>query len=136
MNTKLLLQIAEDMLKRPTQVNMYDWATDENAIGDEPGGCGTAGCIAGFALARRSFRGNLMKMRDRYCRDGRNPETHAAIALDLTDEEADRLFYLDHWPVELQRAYTDAYSYTGDQLTVAKVTAKRIKLFVKTKGKK
>lgn len=121
MNTKLLLQVKEQILKEPDQFTMADWFTSWNSIGSmEIPNCGTAACIGGWALAIHK-QTTPQKARDYYYL------YHSpARALDLPVLLADKLFYETQWPSEFQRRWEQCLT-TRDK---AQVAADRIDHFI------
>ncbi len=129
MNIKALKQVQRDMEHRPTQVNMGSYFSRTVPRGhDKPGGCGTTGCIAGFAIWRKLKAKNLqqaskieIKLDDR---------TEGEKALGLTPEQSQRLFFLEGWPARFRGRI--GQSRTPRQYTKAVID--RIAHFIKTKG--
>lgn len=130
MNIKALKQVQRDMEHRPTQVNMGSYFSRTVPRGhDKPGGCGTTGCIAGFAIWRKLKAKNLqqaskieIKLDDR---------TEGEKALGLTHTQSHNLFYQENWPLEFRERMVMAR--TPKQYTEAVID--RITHFIETKGK-
>jgi hypothetical protein len=117
------------MLDRPDQVYMESFFSHRSAVSDKAGGCGTAGCIAGF-LAFRS------RKRCKTLEDAANYDNTAGSAIKyagLTKPQAIRLFYIQNWPVRFFKAY-QAQKRNG-AVAVASVVVKRIEHFIKTQGR-
>jgi len=119
MNTELLLKVKAHILEEPKRLNMSTWVrTDE--VGPDAPSCGTIACIAGWVCLlidadfdrRRSYRVNAIRL------------------LGITEEQADRLFYIEAWPSEFYLDYSNTFSFAK----MAKVTAERIDYFINTKG--
>lgn len=139
MNVKLLEQVKAMILKFPEHVNMDMWS-EGTLIADKQSAplCGTAGCIAGWALAVE--HGALTK---EFVMDNNIAEAAAELLGLLSSGaeidieamkgfEADRLFYTELWPTEFRLAYYDTparSSYRGQ------VVADRIDHFIATGGK-
>lgn len=92
MNIPLLLQIADHIAKQPEALDMSMFFGD----------CGTVFCIGGLACL-------IMEGPSAYVRHKTppyyTPDTRARNHLELSMFQSERLFYLDHWPVELEREY-------------------------------
>lgn len=141
MNIKLLRQIQQVIRKSPTQFNMGDWITrhaDETDHGAPigVGKCGTACCIAGWATVLNGKR-KLAKV----------PHTWMAEpgqrALDITDEQAGRLFWTQQWPLYFRDKYwklsdaalqADLSKRCVFAARLADVACERIDHFIKTDG--
>lgn len=124
MNVELLEKVKQHILEEPKRLWMGDWAfkvspTDENAPA-----CGTVGCIAGWA----SLLSNPTQPFSDVANSADDPNVNN---LDLDEDTAWRLFYVDSWPVQFVDAYDKA---RGDLTKRAEITAARIEHFIKTKG--
>jgi hypothetical protein len=87
--------------------------------------CGTAACIAGWGILLYGHKTpkQVAKLKQ--------PNLYAAKLLGLDMAQADRLFFVTHWPTELRSQFR-----TGETpLIRAKVAAKRIEYLIKTDGK-
>jgi hypothetical protein len=113
-NRELMLLIKAQILKEPRQFVMQSFFS---SILDELGGkfddliptnCGTAACIAGWAIvigkqfknpleARRVFRWNDPKITPTL-----NPETEGQKLLGLSHSQANDLFFVQNWPENFQ----------------------------------
>lgn len=144
MNVKLLRKIQRTILKHYRQVDMSSWFDSTSARTPR---CGTTACIAGWAvtfqvaptklsplLAAKSMNPNFLSHGSWMVGDRVKEMTQAGMeALDLTPNQADRLFFDNSWPEELsvklatQRPGTKRY---------AQVVSERIDLFIKSKGRK
>lgn len=108
MNATLLLKVKDRILREPENFAMRSWQ------------CGTTACIGGWACLLSSkfamYRG------DDY-------ETDAIAALGITEDDAGKLFFVDHWPEDLRRKYWHATSKKEE----AQVAAERIDRFLAEK---
>lgn len=116
MNITLLNQIKEKILQYPDTFNMAWW----KLYGE---GCNTTMCIAGHALCLINAPLNHWGF----------PACYATEALELTEEQANRLFYSSAWPMPYLKAY-NRYALERDPRMAAKVAAKRIDHFIATNG--
>lgn len=124
MNVKLLRQIKKIILEKPKKFDLMVWhGRAETFYGvrwvrplDEDRPCGTVHCIAGWAQMLTKERGNARAV--------------GMAALGLNKDQAQKLFMLDYWPDEFQDPYYEAEGY----LEMAKIAARRIEHFIKTKG--
>ena len=132
MNIKLLRQIKREILKRPTQFNMNWWFQKRDSLGNRAGGCGTAACIAGWAVAiAGTEKGETIRLAEfsgGSFFDTNTPDSAKSI-LDISDDHAHRLFDRSNWPMR----YLDERANTS--MKVAKLAAARIEHFIKTKGR-
>ena len=133
MNIKNLLKIKADILARPDLLFMSLWYLPS-------GGCGTAACLAGHAAAyQRSTETDLERRLNCVASVCLRVFPEGKRFLGLTTAQAQRLFFMrEHhfsidrrWPLEFDEAYHRARSDKGR----AKVAARRIDHFIKTKGK-
>ena len=118
MNIELLRRIQKHILEEPLRLNMHDWAVNGSALqfgyhGLRAPPCGIVCCIGGWA---RELSGGL------------TPET----ALELTTDEAIKLFYLRHWPKDLLSLLHQTSVQTAEY---AVITARRIDRFIRTNGR-
>lgn len=124
MNTILLNIIKKQILAEPRQFNMGNYFSGILPDGTEPANCGTAACIAGWAMAKASASNP---------KDARKLDVdrnnHAAMLLGITEQQAGRLFYEDEWPKQFQST-----SRSGLKLRARRAAA-RINHFIKTKGR-
>ena len=141
MNVAKLLAVKRQILKVPSQFGMTRYFfTDVNHFNnkyelkrEKIPNCGTAGCIAGWAVALEEFQGSPAEAYKAY---SRSPHRRAQFLLDLTEIEAERLFYLtpsahESWPPQFREAY-QAAKRLRDR---ARVAARRIDHFIKTGGR-
>lgn len=128
MNISLLRKVQRAILKHPDQFDMGWWFQDKLSIRDkrvDAGGCGTAGCIGGWAIHIHKQCKKLVDAKKCFYQ-GSIPAT----LLSLNDGEADRLFVDDFWPIRFRLRYQNGKT----PLTRAKAAAARIDHFIKTKG--
>ena len=103
----LLDRVCEQILKEPKQFQMDAFFATANGMADTPEvipNCGTAACIAGWAIALH---------------DGLNPKAaneHLHVNLDyyfagimqLPIGDTNNLIYVDQWPDEFQEPFIEA----------------------------
>lgn len=151
MNKELLLKVKEQILREPKQFLMEDWFTNQDGLdhsynGDRPDGdlikapyiipnCGTAACIAGWALSLAV--GTNPKDTSRHF-SYYNESREASSRLDIDKETGKKLFFFSLWPrLELGLLETDTdttftQNYTPEQR--AEIAARRIDLFIESNG--
>lgn len=123
-NKEHLLKIKQHILEEPNRLNMSDWIDTHLSIGEKIFDryasvpqvvpvCGTVGCIAGWSAHLRKVKFNSSAERD-------------FLGLDSDD-----LFFVDYWPEELGKRYTNATT----PLEKAQVTAEAIDLIIAGDGK-
>lgn len=128
MNVKLLEKVKEAILAEPRQFVMGEYfVIDEGLfdLGREIPNCGTAACIAGWAVTLgRRFK-NPARAR-------RIPAVgeEAVKLLRLDEDGAFRLFLVGDWPWQYREAWSEAKTAKAR----AKVAAKRIDHFIATDG--
>ena len=142
MNTKLLRRVAKHISEEPKRLAMGLWIQrkDDSYSGDglvyehyhQDGQfsnratkhrfaqCGTAGCIAGWAVLLKHGVTKAGKICD--------VPVEAAKILDI--EDCGRLFYVDDWPEEFSLPYLSAHTPAKR----ARIAVARIEHFIKTKG--
>lgn len=141
MNVKLLRQVKRHILEEPKRLQMGIWSASAKRQvrqgymeKDEAPACGTTGCIAGWAviLHKAGSRTDFLKvLRSIRGHDYRHVMQPKAIALlELTEAQADSLFFVGDWPGSFEGDYMNCK--TPKQR--ARVTAKRIEHFIRTKG--
>ena len=113
MNIPLLQAIKKAILKHPRQFNMFQFFNRQR-------------CIAGWAV-HLHVGGKRIDATAAVCGD---IHAEAQDLLGITFTESDRLFYCEEWPDRLANAYNNAKSATE----AAKIAAKRIGRFIRTKG--
>lgn len=128
-----LRRIREDILADPEHFSMVDWVSERGnatCIG------GRAALDAGYITLRQSVSASNrfydVTEAGAAIGGGRQGDDEARfrVALNLTREEADRLFNVDQWPQPLYVEYAMARSPEAR----ADVAARRIDLFIKTRG--
>ena len=130
MNTKKLLRIKASILKHPGQFVMHSYFSKLNSLGKQATGCGTAACIAGWAIANEYKDKTLKEVTTGDWRYFIEPLEKAVQILDINLPQSYRLFNQDNWPDEFKDAWWEAK--TAKQR--AKVAADRIDFFIKTNG--
>ena len=129
MNDKLLEKVKQRILEHPNRFVMRDWivtpeTNDSDTFTSDNGQkipfdkCGTAACIAGWACliqTKGEARMNTVSTAD-----------EAMDYLDLSEEDAEQLFYVGNWPSDLARAYGKA----STQAERAQIAAQRIDRFI------
>lgn len=121
--------------------------------------CGTTGCIAGWAMVlspqvKLDKFGNIKtltgELREKvletmtqksWCRDATKEQIEGwidaadaetgQVLLDLSDDEAQRLFYTENWPAKFEDAYNQA-AREGSGCGMVKATVARIDHFIET----
>lgn len=131
MNVNLLRKVQRAILKHPDQFEMSWWFHSTLSMRDKlinAGGCGTAGCIGGWAIHIHRQCKTLAEAKE-HCY---NPLSCPAklLGLKVFSAEADRLFIDEMWPQPFRRRYQNGKT----PLTRAKAAAARIDHFIKTKG--
>ncbi len=111
MNKELLYQIIDVIAKEPKTFDMSTW------------GCGTTACIGGWAL--RLTHSTWLSVHE-------DIHLMARRVLELSDDEARRLFYTKHWPESFKRDYVLCYANPEKQTDVA---IRRIRHFIATDGR-
>jgi len=123
MNVKLLRKVAKFILAKPKR---FDMANFGYRLPKKNGGpeCGTVACIAGWAVILS--QGIPQRADVPMPSIGR---LEGMVALGISDEQAQRLFYTEPWPKQFAE-------YDRDQtLKAARIAVKRIEHFIRTKGK-
>ena len=150
----LLEKVAITILEQPARLSMNNWGSiyspdyvgNRDISSSEVPVCRTQGCIAGWTifLGRPTLRTKLLKetTQENYsifhldCHVPDGAEEYAIKLLGITQEQADRLFYLpgfgfgEGWPKEFSGGFHKAK--TDKQK--AKITAARIRFFIQTDG--
>lgn len=131
MNVELLKSVREAILEEPLRIDMATWADVSH---EAP--CGTVGCIYGWAQALstglRSY--DLAE----YVKDHLTVRQPTGIMapddnpLDLTPEQAKRLYYAEHWPQEYQDMEWEEVPQNPEY---AQIVANRIDHFIATEGR-
>lgn len=129
MNVKLLRKVQKAILAHPDQFSMYEWFPPYLDNGAIAGGCGTAACVAGWAVHCKR-RGKTLKKTKELTRK-KNINSAAQKALGLTDLQASSLFHLDNWPIRFQERWDACLKANR---TIVDVACQRIDHFIATKG--
>lgn len=122
MNTKLFEHIIECIQAEPTQFDMYMWQiwnTKEST-------CGSTACIAGWA-AWLTSPDSVKDLDNNVLNLGYWEISSQAIkALEITEEQAQKLFHVDNWPEK----YRNEYRLLLDPQKLADCAVERIKYFM------
>lgn len=127
-----LKRVRARILAEPEKFSMFDWVSDDGRAADIGG---LAAIDAGF-ITPRSTRHPVTHLLydvtergaalDRYVYD----QARFGVALNLTPEEADRLYHVERWPA----IFATEYALADSPRTRAEVAARRIDFFIKTRG--
>jgi len=131
MNTRLLRRIQRAILARPDQFEMDWWFQRTLRLGGKAipaSGCGTAACIAGWAIVlsqtKRLKHGDVQRADVRhtgsYCDTGKR-------LLKLDELQTELLFAVSAWPYR----FLESYDSAPTPLARAKVAVARINYFIK-----
>lgn len=133
MNTKLLRKVQAHILEEPKRLHMGNWVRWTNKSDKEKPACGTVGCIAGWSVLLTSRQGKTFRQKVSALMGDEKPdvETLAIQRLKLTRPQCYRLFYQASWPQLEKEAFDLAQSATAR----AVITAARIDLFIKSRGR-
>lgn len=126
MNKLLLRQVAKAIKKHPRQFAMGAYFDSELDNLAPAGGCGTAACIAGWAIHLSKGKDTLRETADL----PHGGET-AMELLDINMEQRNRLFYLVNWPEDILGEYHKAKSAKR----MAEIAVARINRFIRTNGR-
>lgn len=134
MNVRLLRRVQKQILKEPRQFDMDDYFATKRTLGRNVPNCGTAACIAGWAIALSHPTRKPRDVASCYY-----PAETAGKLLELpgcNDSYNDHLclnslFLVDSWPLKFKESYNAAKTFTAK----AKIAAKRIDHYIETKGK-
>ena len=140
MNVELLEKVKKRILKQPKRLNMQYWGTAVEGCGFvlQIPPCKTQACIAGeTVLAKRLVKIDKVNGGFLFPKGEFRIADKAAALLNLSNEQADRLFYTKSirynggcWPAQFDKAYKEALT----PLERAKVAAARIDHFIATNG--
>lgn len=159
MNTKLLRRIQKQILLKPYQFEMTAWFVDNSRLkekgekvtkaynGKPIPNCGTAGCIAGWALTLglkfKKLRNAIVKFKKSIGEVYTELEhdinkkiaDKAQELLKLDTKQANRLFYVDNWPNKFVAGIDkwNAFSALSKE-EQAQVASDRIDHFINTAG--
>lgn len=127
MNVKLLRKVKRQILKEPKQFVMEGFFVEagSDVTPKKIPNCGTAACICGWAISLK----NAVTPAEANCQSV-NEWTDGEDALQLTREQADRLFAHFDWPERFFLRYRNAKSFKAR----AEAAADRIEHFIKTDG--
>lgn len=134
MNVELLRKVEKHILEEPKRLYMSKWIrrVKQHELLDQAGNpreyasCGTAACIAGWAVILNN------EPFDEREPDFFNPSPifeKARTILQLTEPEAIRLFEPLHWPTQFYVGLAD----DGSKIA-AETTVRRIEHFIDTEG--
>lgn len=123
MNKGLLKKIKKAIRSEPDKFDMTLYIAT-----DPYNSCATTACIGGWAVALHGHKGDLQQARDS---ERFSIKMAALSALDLSEEEADLLFYVCGWPEPFQDEYLTA-ELAKDASKMAKAACRRIDHFMKT----
>jgi len=137
MNVKLLKRVRDRIKLRPQQFDMTDWFSPSTNADQTPSHCGTAACIAGWAMTLHQ------RTTPEKCQapDSLTFEEYGRQILDLTFHEGQSLFYVGEWPNPYSQQFAAIRDKLrdGDKLTpkqadrlFAKIAVERINHFIKT----
>lgn len=101
MNTERLRQVQESIRTHPLKFSMNQWAKGVLVAANPE--CGTTACIAGWVLAHHFDHINGSA----YAEPLAVP-TYAKYILGITDDQADDLFFYQHWPFEFSERFERA----------------------------
>jgi hypothetical protein len=130
MNVELLQKVKAHVLEEPRRVFMGAWCLQDVHIrlnGLQVPDCNTIACISGWSAQLYNQDRRLSIGMPGYVRD-----REGEIALDITLEQAGRLFYLVEWPDDLYFKIKDTILQSTEY---AQVVAERIDRFIATEGR-
>jgi hypothetical protein len=137
LNVALLKKVKEHILENPARLRMSNWVVNrqilkaaafaeiinnkfvfeqkawDNKAQTIPA-CGTVGCIAGWTV----IIGNKL---DPEKADVINAQRRATALLNISENDASDLFFVDSWPSEYEEPYLEAESQEERAQIVAKV---------------
>lgn len=151
---RLLNEVADHILEEPKRLEMGTWGetfTEDSKYsddGDPIPSCRTQGCVAGWTIflnRPRLWKQMLKGATDNGYSCDLNDSTDGSIPgqaikiLGITEEQGASLFYLKDWMVVgdgggWPQKFTDAYNKAKSKKQKAKVTAARIRHFIKMGG--
>lgn len=130
MNTRLLRRVARYIAKEPRKFDMRLWCKSSDYAP-----CGTVACIAGWtAILHKKWENKLTdELRSQLQWD--LAESVAISALQLTHDQANRLFLpFDDCDPSWPKRFWTAYESAKTPKQRVKVALARIEHFIKTKG--
>ena len=123
MNTEPLDLVKKQSQLYPKEFQMSVWRNRVEEDAEHP--CGVVACIAGHLVINDRGKDtgelNCYNFFEEGCR-----------VLDISKEQGDKLFYLDHWPQE----YAHIWQNGNTQIEKCEALRKRIDLFVESAGTK
>lgn len=139
-NVKLFNKVKRAILKYPDQFEMSFWFTTQLSFDDEPvsddtanpGRCGTAACMAGWALSlgyKHTSRLNSV-MESTY--NNGHVGLDAACLLGISYGQRHALFHIGYWPEPFRMDYSFAKPTKAGIAKRAKVAVARIDHFLTT----
>lgn len=126
-NQDVIDAVFEHLEKHPEQLDMGDWLRNRELGWDmcyhqeaNPAllpdqvinHCGTTGCFAGWVSAFGRKMGRIGHVG--------SPADQCRLLLDLDMDQADRLFYDNHWPPHLYKAYGAAFDNPARRVAILK----------------
>jgi len=131
LNTKLLRKIRNRILARPRQFLMSRYYSKVTDIGKKPSHCGTAACIAGWAVALHKNI-NPAQASEEYINDFSSMWIKATKLIGLENRHAAASLFTSHnWPRNFYYAYITALS-NRNHAQAARVAADRINHLIRT----
>ena len=136
MNIQILNEIKKKIKEEPYQFEMSEWFTTLLECKDSKPvpNCGTAACIAGWAISIH----NKVNPREAYriaIRSSMSQRTQACEILDINLEQGERLFMTYNWPEKFRLSKSGvAFKYLTKKQQAA-LAIKRINHFIKTEGR-
>ena len=127
LNVEALRQIQALFREEPDKCHMESWASYY------PNGCGTVGCIAGWAIMFQAIKDGRYTCKDRSLHHvpyACSPAGTGAELLGLSGSEADTLFFPGNWPEPFMTRWAD-----GDQKQKAAVTCEMIEHIIQQHSK-
>lgn len=143
----LLRKVEKQILDEPRRLDMNQWGIT-NEPNEQFPACKTQGCIAGWtcmlsdkglwkSLVQKSRSGDYTERRLDMFLPGFVPSEKAAKLLNLTEKQADNLFYFKLWKSGVSgwpEKYSNAYDKAKTPAGRARATVNRIEHFIKTDG--
>jgi hypothetical protein len=125
MNTELLQKIKQKIIENPKDLEMGVWVCDSQACI-----AGWAGKLSGVPFPDSTYQHLVLAEADFEQEFKISAKMKGAELLDLTEEQASRLFLLQNWPD------TDRIAYNNSESPQCKVraTCARIDRFISTDG--
>ena len=133
MNVQLLEQVRDHIVEEPRRLDMGHWLRESDEDDSNAPACGTTGCIAGWAVTIAKFGTDPKAARSAWEGEQIALISVAEEELQISDAEAEKLFYVTYWPRLLKEGYFDA-EHRVDHQAMAQITAERIDHFIGTGG--